>query len=75
MVAVAVTCSTALRSPPMISGSAIGSSAENSTCRGRIPIPTAASTAERSTDRMPAYVCARIGGIASTTRPRTTGHW
>ena len=66
MVAVAHTCSVALRRPLMISGSAIGTSARNSTCIGRMPIPTAASTADRSTDRMPAYVAARIGGTAST---------
>ena len=51
----------------MISGSAIGTSALNSTCIGRMPMPTAAFTAAGSTDRMPAYVEARIGGTASTT--------
>ena len=73
MVAVAHTWSSALRSPPKISGSAIGTSALKSTCIGRMPMPTAASTAARSTDLMPAYVWARIGGTASTTRATSTG--
>ena len=54
MVAVAQTCRSALRRPPMIRGNAIGTSAWNSTCSGRIPMPTAASTALGSTLRIPA---------------------
>ncbi len=38
-----------------------------------MPIPRAASTAFGSTDRSPAYVEVRIGGITSTTRAMSTG--
>ena len=39
MVAVEITCSTALRTPPMISGSALGSSTRQSTSPPRMPMP------------------------------------
>ncbi len=54
MVAVAITCSNALRRPEKISGSATGSSTRHSTCCSVIPMPYAASRTSGSTPSTPA---------------------
>ena len=54
MVAVAITCSTALRMPARISGRATGASTRRTTWRAFIPIPPAASRTAGSTSRTPA---------------------
>ena len=47
--AVAMMLIAAVRTPAMIVGTASGSSTRTTTCRPRMPIPRAASTALRST--------------------------
>ena len=54
MVAVAMICSMAERSPEKISGSAQGTSTLASTCVPRMPMPLAASRAAGSTPSTPA---------------------
>ena len=51
--AVATTCTAEVRMPAMISGMAIGSSTCHSTCRPRMPMPSAAWRTSGSTERTP----------------------
>ncbi len=52
-VAVATTCTAAVRMPVIISGTARGSSARSTTWRSSMPIARADSTTSRSTSRKP----------------------
>ena len=56
----------------MIVGTASGSSTRVMIPKSLIPIPRAASTASRSTCRMPTKALVRIGGIPSTIRAIAT---
>ena len=62
-VAVAMMLIAAVRTPVMIVGAASGSSTLRTTSNALIPIPRAASTAPRSTWRMPTKALVRIGGM------------
>ena len=69
-VAVATTCSVALRKPEMTSGRASGHSTLPTICPSVIPSARAACTASRSAPAMPAAVAVKIDGrarMASTT--------
>ena len=72
IVAVAMMLIPPVRTPLMIVGTASGSSIRRRTWNPLIPIPRAASTASRSTWRMPTNELVRIGGIPSTASARVT---
>ncbi len=63
IVAVAMMLIAPVRTPLMIVGTASGSSTRRITSSSLMPTPRAASTAPRSTWRMPTKVLVRIGGI------------
>ena len=63
----AITWTTAVRTPAAISGRASGSSTRRSTWPPDIPIPRAASRTSRSTSRMPVTALVSSGGTAKST--------
>ena len=73
IVAVAITCSVAVRKPPVMIDDARGSSMSRRICRSRSPMPRPASMSSRSTDRSPAKVLTSSGGMARNVIARKIG--
>src|SRR4029453_8390319 len=70
MVAVATTCTAAMRTPFISTGAAGGISTPVTSWRAVMPMPRAAATVSRSTSRMPTYALVSSGGRANRTSAR-----